>query len=436
MRGVVLRRVVLRGVVVVRRAVARHLAALLCGALAVGLLWAPTADAQSWAHDSLVDADLETEQYSAFWESTLSGFDEDFQELLKKAAEHQRSSIASQREAALPLLQQAAKLKPEDARVHYALGNHYKMRRDWNACATAYGVAFALEPGFTKENPRKKNLGENLGVCLLYSEQFEGAVLHFRRLITQGHETAEVQLRFGEALMALGRLEEATFSFKRAQQKAQNHSRNLVRETEYALAVALDREERLRESRALMSRLTSRDSQLTTLRSTDKSYAPASEELYYLGLAYESQGNLPRALYSFRRFLSLNPDSPWASHAKSHLRRAAKPKLATMLSVSGSAQWPLEALRSAIRKNERSLNACVAGHPEVLVTLTLSSVLSRTASAHQARAAISAKAETDRDTLNKVVECLESAGRKIRMPKQSGLIGGHGTAQFTILGSP
>ena len=400
------------------------------------LLGATAANAQSWKHEELVDKDAEAEQYSAFWEQTLHGFDGDFDELLARAIELQRSRMDSQKDQALAVLTQATKLKPSDPRAHYRIGNHFQRRREWKACARAYTKVFELDPAFRAVGSTESPLDEGLGLCLLYDGEFERAVTHFRRLITQEHETPGIQLRHGEALMALGRLDEAIFSFRRAERLAQRHSRNLARETEYALGVALDRAEQLGESRALLARLTSRDSQLTTLYSTDKTYAPASEEFYYLGVAYEAQGDVPRAIYSFRRFLSLDPNSPWSSHAKSHLQRSAKAKLAASIDLSGSAQWPLEALRTAIRKSEQPLRACLEGYPEVLVTITLSSPLSRPAVDHQARAAISAETSAPRPDLNKIVECLESAARKIRMPKQSGLIGGHGTAQFTILGTP
>tara|TARA_R110002073_G_scaffold241497_3_gene403343 strand:+ start:30414 stop:31667 length:1254 start_codon:yes stop_codon:yes gene_type:complete len=411
-------------------------AALVCSALAALLLASSAANAQSWKHEALVDKDIEAEQYSKFWEETLHGFDGDFDGLLEQASELQRSRMASQKDLALPVLEQAAKLKPNDPRVHYRIGNHFQRLGEWKACARSYTNVFELDPAFRAVGSTEVPLDEGLGLCLLYDGEFEGAITHFRRLITQEHETPGIQLRYGEALMALGRLDEAIFSFRRAERLAQRHSRNLARETEYALGVALDRAEQLGESRAILARLTLRDSQLTTLYSTDKVYAPASEELYYLGLAYEVQGNVPRAIYSFRRFLSLAPNSPWSSHAKSHLQRSAKAKLAASLDLSGSAQWPLEALREAIRQSERPLRSCLEGYPEVLVTITLSSPLNRPAVAHQARAAIRAETSAPRPDLNKIVECLESAARKIRMPKQSGLIGGHGTAEFTILGTP
>ncbi len=406
-----------------------------CAAIVLTVL-AATTSAQSWTHAPLIDKDSEAEQYSEFWEHVLHGFDGNFDELLAQAEELQNSRMASQRDSALPILERAARLKPKDPQVQYRIGRHYKAKRNWKQCALFYGKAFALDPGFTPKGAGGDALGKNLGICLLYSEEFEGAVKHFRRLITQEFESAETQLRFGEALMALGRLDEAIFSLQRARTLAQNRSRDLLRETEFTLAVALDRAERLGESRSLLSRLTSRDSSLTTLHSSDKIYAPPTEELYYLGLAYKAQGNLPWALYSFRRFLSLAPKSPWASHAKSHLRRTAKPELAAKLHVSGSAQWSLAPLRAAIQESEGSLAACVTGYPQVLATITLSGALTRPSTKHQARAAISAKADVERTSLNKIVECLESAARKIRMPKQSGLIGGHGTAQFMILGTP
>lgn len=399
-------------------------------------LSAEPASAQSWTHAPLLDYDSEVEEASPFWQEALGEHDAEVRDLVRRAREHLRGRRAPQRQAALPLLVAALERAPDDLPANFQIGNYYRLSRKWSKCAQTYSKVFETAPDFAPARESSQGvLDEWLGVCLLYSEQFEGAITHLQRLVTQERESASIQLHLGEALMALGRLDEAIFSFRRAQKLAQSRSRNLLREVEFALAVALDRAEHLGESRTIIKRLTSRDRQLTTLRSADKSYAPASEEHYYLGLAYQGMSNTQRGTYHFRRFLSLAPKSPWQSHAKSNMRERHPSKLAEQLHISGSAQWQIEPLRVAVRKSSRALKGCVAGYPDVLATITLSAALARPAVKHQARAAISAETEVKRETLSSIVECLESAGRKISMPKQSGLIGGHGTAQFVILGT-
>ncbi|MCP4449567.1 MAG: tetratricopeptide repeat protein [Myxococcales bacterium] len=397
---------------------------------------AKAAHGQSWAHPPLTDFDAESEDASEFWDAVLSG-NGDYKELTKQATALESSRVPAQRQSALAVWEAIAKLRPADVRAHFYIGTHNVDQRNWPACAKAFAEVFAIDPSYAGpdlENP--SGVGGKLGKCLLYSGNFEEAVKHFQRLVSQKYESSEIYLHLGEALMALGRLDEAIFALRQARSHARRHQRSMDRQTGYALAVALDRAEQLGESRELLRQLGRRDSQLTSLRSSDKIYAPPSEEHYYLAVASEAQDNAIRALYHFRRFLSLASESPWRMHTQSHLDGIATPKLAKRLNVSGSAQWPVKALRKAIQAKTGPLSSCLHGHPQVLVRITLSGVLSRPVSRHTARAAISAQAEVDQETLAKVVECLELAARQISMPKQSGLTGGHGNAQFSIIGMP
>jgi tetratricopeptide (TPR) repeat protein len=403
-----------------------------------------TAVAQSWTRPPMVDHDSASEDYSEFWEQVLAGSDGDYERLMKRAEDLRSSRSPEQWKQALPLLQEAAALRPDRPEAHRAIGRQHFQTRDWARCSASLSRVVDLQAkSGESETERPGELLVQLGTCLLYSGHYEGALDHLGHVITQRLEPdtekmSLVEMRLGEAFMALGRLEEATFAFTRATALAKNH-RHMLKQAEYGLAVALDRAERLEESRTLLTRLVRGDSQLTTLRSTDKSYAPANDEHYYLALAYEAQHNQIRALYHFRRFATLaqlGPPSPWTTHALNHATSLGTPALAAQLDVTGSAQWPVDELRKAIRKSAGPLQRCAKGYPEVLATITLTSALTKPAAQLQARAVIDVQTELERETLTGVVECLESAARKIRMPRQSGLVGGHGTAVFSLIGAP
>ena len=80
--------------------------------------------------------------------------------------------------------------------------------------------------------------------------------------------------------MALGHLNQAIDAFRHAANRSVNAPAN------YALAIALDRAERISESRKLMARLVSRDHSLRALQNPNKRFMPAEDEYYTLGLAH------------------------------------------------------------------------------------------------------------------------------------------------------
>jgi len=402
----------------------------------VGLHHPTAAEAQSWTRPSAVDYDSPEEATSELWEQVLLGGDNTYVERMAEARALSKSRSLQNRAAAVPIFEALAKEYPTRAEIHSELGMVYQRQKNWAGCAQALQHVYQLDPDYDEKGLSPLGtLDMRLATCLLYSEQYEGAITHLQHLIAQNQESITAQLRLGEAYMALGRLEEATFAFQRAYEMA-NRSRSRYREAGYGLAVALDRAERVSESKDVLTHVVRGDSRLTTLLSSDKTFAPVQDEHYYLGLAYQQQRNTSRAIYHFRRFLSLDPKSPWRIHARSHLESLGTPALATLLSVNGSAQWPLEPLRNAIRASETSLRVCVANHPLVLAELKISEVNSKPSSGVQATASIQASDEKDKQVLDGILDCLESAARKIRVPKQSGLRGGYGNAEFTILGSP
>ncbi len=385
--------------------------------------------AQSWTRPPLRDYDAPAEEHSSLWGQVLAGGNADYDSLLSSAITLSASGDKEHQDQALALLKQAVAHHPQRPRAYSLIGKYHQSQRNWAACGESLAHVFSLDPAFAEEDLRLR-----LGTCVLYAGRFEEATKHFQHLITQGLETSLVQLRLGEGLMALGHLDDALFALRRAVKLARRS--RLREEALYALAIALDRSERIQEAREILRTVGSRKLSRGVLTSANKVFVPAVDEHYYLGLVHQAQRNDLRALYHFRHFLALAPNSPWKRHASSHMEALGRPKMAARLETSGSAQWPAEALRNAIQKRASALGQCLGGKPDVLASITLSAALTRPPSKFTAKAVLLTESTLDEEHEANVLRCLESAARTIAMPKQSGPIGGHGSAQFEVLGSP
>jgi tetratricopeptide (TPR) repeat protein len=399
---------------------------------ATGLLLASgSALAQSWNHPELVDYDKAREEYSPFWEQALLTDEESYRGLVKQARAIWNAGGSEQRALALATLRTAASSKPEKPHAHFWLGQFLYADQEWEACAAALSKVYSMEPGFQPDDLRSRNtLDFNLASCLLYSGEYEGAIEHFKRIITLDYASDRVQLRLGEAYMALGRLNEAIEFLTLAARP------NGRLEARFALAVAFDRAERLNASREELAYAVKRDRDLGVLRSADKSFAPAEDEHYYLGLAYGQQNKKTRALYHFRRYEELTQATTWSERARQHRVASSHRKIADDLVISGSARWLASELQPAIAKIEKPLRACLAGQPTLLVQIDLTVMSGDERAEPQVRATNIVQASVDKIRLRRTLDCLESATRKLRAPKLEGSPGTHASGQFTVIGDP
>lgn len=392
---------------------------------------ASSALAQSWKHPELVDYDQATDEHSKFWEQVLAGDEQGYLDLIRHARSLWSASSKQQRALALSELRTAAASKSHKPQAHFWLGQYLFEDRQWEACAAALSTVYAMEPGYEPQEARARNtLDFSLASCLLYSGEYEGAIEHFKRIISLDHTNHRVELRLGEAYMALGRLKEAIEFLELAAAPLR------AIEARYALAVALDRAERLNASHSKLATALARDPGMNFLRRSDKTYAPTEDEHYYMGLANSQLDKKTRALYHFRRYLDLAPSSPWRNRAKQHSEALDPIDLAVDLKEVGTAKWEVAALKSALRKIEAPLRACVAGHPLLLVRIDLSAIAGQDRSQLQVRATTVMQAKIDRHEQRRVLDCLETAARRLRPPKLTGSRGSHGSVQFSLLGAP
>jgi tetratricopeptide (TPR) repeat protein len=141
---------------------------------------------------------------------------------------------------------------------------------------------------------RAQSLGEGgsrLLLALAHSTAQQGdlggALEIYQRLAGQGLVTPLLHRRTGDVLMALGRLHEAIERYRLACPARRPASADLeLARGCYALAVALDRAEQLRESRAILRGALAYDRAGRSLEGED--FVPPAERAYYLSLREEA----------------------------------------------------------------------------------------------------------------------------------------------------
>lgn len=168
---------------------------------------------------------------------------------------------------------------------------------------------------------RAQALGEGgsrllLALALSTAQQGDlgGALEIYQRLLSQGLVTPLLHRRTGDVLMALGRLQEALERYRLAcpARRPAAVDMELARGC-YALAVALDRAEQLRESRAVLRGALSYDRVGRSLDAGD--FVPPSERAYYLSLREEVWRRDPCAAGTHLTAYLAAP-SPYAARAR------------------------------------------------------------------------------------------------------------------------
>jgi len=122
--------------------------------------------------------------------------------------------------AALAAQSRAAELLPDDAEVHYNLGNTFLQQGRAGDAELAYRRALALNPTYIQAR-------YNLGITLQEQGKFDEAEASYRATVASYPEFAQAYSNLGVVLNSLGRLAEAESSFRRmleiAPDDAQGH---------------------------------------------------------------------------------------------------------------------------------------------------------------------------------------------------------------------
>ncbi len=394
----------------------------------------PHAAAQSWNHAQPVDYDDERENYSELWEQVILGENADYNTLIKHARALWNAGGADQRSLALKELATAAKGKPDNPAAYYWQGMFLQQNEQWQECAAALSHVQELAPNYKPGQPgkhRDTSIDFALGMCHHYSGNYESAITNFKRILSTSTGSVKIEYLLGEALMALGHLNQAIDSLQHAA------SRSVNKEANFALAVALDRAERITESRALLARLVARDSQLRVLHASDKRFAPVEDEHYTLGLANAATGRTTESLYHFRLYLNLAPKSPWRSRVLAHLRSAKQGKLGDSLDLRNAGQFRNKRAQIAASINAQSsaLEQCLKPHPLLLAKLQLTFLVTRQQVEVNARAGIERVHEVSEADQKSTLRCLEKAARKIHIGKGTLSVGSHASVDLLLLQS-
>jgi len=119
------------------------------------------------------------------------------------------ASLQMQGKEALPALQKATELLPDDVEAHYNLGNTLRGLGQLNTAVASYHRALEIKPDLAEAH-------NNLGITLQDLGQLDLAIESYRRALKIKPDYAEAHYNLGIALRDLGQLDLAIESYRRA----------------------------------------------------------------------------------------------------------------------------------------------------------------------------------------------------------------------------
>jgi tetratricopeptide (TPR) repeat protein len=192
-------------------------------------------------------------------------------------------ALRMQGKDALPALQRATELLPDDAAAHNNLGNALGQRERYEDAVASYRRALALNPAFAQAY-------NNLGYVLRALGRLDEAVDSYRRSLQIKPDYAEAHHNLGDAWLGLGRYDDAVSSYRRA----------LALRPEFV-------EARHNLGNALLE-LGQLDDATASYRRALELNPNFAEAHNNLGNVLRSLGQLDNALASYRSALAIRPD--------------------------------------------------------------------------------------------------------------------------------
>jgi tetratricopeptide (TPR) repeat protein len=192
-------------------------------------------------------------------------------------------ALRMQSKDALPALQRAAELLPDDAAAHNNLGNALGRCERWDDAVASYRRALAL-------NPASAPAYNNLAYVLRALGRLDDAVASYQRALQIKPDYAEAHHNLGDAWQGLGRYDDAVSSYRRALALSPEFV-----EAHHNLGNALLELGQLDDAAASYRRALA----------LNPNFAEAHNNL---GNVLRSLGQLDNALASYRSALAIRPD--------------------------------------------------------------------------------------------------------------------------------
>ncbi|MCU1281905.1 MAG: Tetratricopeptide 2 repeat protein [bacterium] len=281
--------------------------------------------------------------------------------------EASKRSDAREWKAAMLAARSAVTLCPSDRVVLLRAGETLLGGREYGEALVHLERARALADRTPGTREQELALAFHLGFAREVTGDLEGAIVEHRRLEAMGGLATPnqylVHYNLGDELMATGRLGEAIEEYRRA--VALSPARPVVR---LALAVALDRDERIDQSRVELSGVLALDPELRNLAAEDYVFVPAADVHYYRALALLERGSTAEARLAMRTFIAILPSGPYAAHARERLTEAEQRVDARELEVSGVG-IDTPSIARALGPVVGALEDCLAPHKVVRIRL-------------------------------------------------------------------
>jgi tetratricopeptide (TPR) repeat protein len=341
------------------------LVALLCAsATAVPAAWA-----QSKKYPPVApDKDLEVENRSKLWDSTVDPDRRPYIELVRDAKRLlERNDATNQREA-IDKLDAAVKRMPKESDAYAVRGSVYLQQRQWVKCADDLAAAEAASK--VDDITQRTRSRIDLAVCQARAGRYADSEQTLVRAIASatGYK-GELMMRLGEVRIALGKLDEAIDALA----AAVDTSDSLNDAARWLLAVAYDRARRTTDAQQYAIDAKRYDQSFSVISSPRMPYLGPGDTEYLNGIAYLYAKPTPEyALLYFKRYLTTAGDSPWKKRAEEHVRdlTAMKfPSRDTLTITSPTVQ--ADDVRNVLEKPMWQLRQCAAKTPGVAYGVTI-----------------------------------------------------------------
>jgi len=316
--------------------------------IGLALLLLPTAaDARKWKG---------SKRHLKLWDRVLYKRYQRTQKLAEQAHQHSSRGRYKQAEA---LLKQAIRIRPYAASLWFNLGEVYSYAGSYKPCVAALRKTRKLNAS------HKKHLTAfRLGLCLSLSGRIGDGLVEYQKVSPSRWVTrAVLSWNVADNYMALGRLKEAAQHYRTS---LRANPGELV--LHFALAVALDRDGKVRSADRQMVQANRLDPTGSTLNSKDIVWLPGHDHLYYRALRAYSLRRRGAALTWWQKFMTAAPQSPWAfviGRRVSLLRKA--PFTAKEVSLQKGTADP-KALAAALTLSHAVLRKCLGSNTAPTLT--------------------------------------------------------------------